>query len=209
VWQRDLGTATIFFLIFMLMLYLASGQWLLLVSAGVLFVGAMVVAYQTFDVVALRVNIWLDPFGGDAPDNQSFQIVQSLIAVASGHILGEGIGQGVPTFIPVVHSDLVFAAIAEEWGLIGVIGLVVTLLVIVIRGLRIALHSQHRPFAAFLAAGLSIMLGTQSLMIIGGSLRLVPLTGVTLPFVSYGGSSLLTSLVAGGLLLILSEEIEP
>lgn len=208
VWQRDLGTATIFFVIFMLMLYLASGQWIILVTAALLFVGAMVVAYQTFSVVALRVNIWLDPFGGNAPDNQSFQLVQSLIAVASGRVLGQGIGQGVPTFIPVVHSDLVFAAIAEEWGLIGVVGLVVPLLVIVLRGLRVAMKSQHRPFAAFMAAGLSIMLGIQSLLIMGGSLRLVPLTGVTLPFVSYGGSSLLTSFVAGGLLLILSEESE-
>ncbi|MBZ0315741.1 MAG: FtsW/RodA/SpoVE family cell cycle protein, partial [Anaerolineae bacterium] len=208
VWQRDLGTATLFFVIFMLMLYLASGQWIVLASAAILFIGAMVVAYETFAVVALRVNIWLDPFGGNAPDNESFQLVQSLIAVASGGVIGEGIGQGVPTFIPVVHSDLVFAALAEEWGLVGVVGLIIAILVIVLRGLRVAMKSQRRPFAAFLAAGLSIMIGTQSLLIIGGSLRLVPLTGVTLPFVSYGGSSLLTSFVAGGLLLILSEESE-
>lgn len=208
VWQRDLGAATLFFIIFMFMLYLASGQWIVLASAAILFIGAMAVAYQTFAVVALRINIWLDPFGGNAPDNQSFQVVQSLIAVGSGGIIGEGIGQGVPTFIPVVHSDLVFAAIAEEWGLVGVVGLVLNVLVIVLRGLRVAMKSQHRPFAAFLAAGLSIMIGTQSLLIIGGSLRLVPLTGVTLPFVSYGGSSLLTSFVAGGLLLILSEDSE-
>jgi cell division protein FtsW len=203
IWQRDLGTATIFFVIFMAMLYLASGQWLLLVGGGALLAVAAAVAYRMFDVVALRIDIWLNPW--PEAEGRSFQIVQSLMAVSAGGILGQGIGQGSPNFIPVVHTDFVFAAIAEEWGLIGVSGLLLILALIVTRALRIALGSQHRPFAAFLAAGLGIMLATQSLLIMGGTLRLWPLTGVTLPFVSYGGSSLLTSFVAIGLLLVLSE----
>ncbi len=202
IWQRDLGTASIFFAVFILMLYVASGQWLLLVGGGVLLVLATLASYLAFDVVALRVDVWLNPWA-DA-EGRAFQIVQSLMAVAAGGLTGAGIGQGIPTFIPVAHSDFVFAAIAEEWGLIGVLGLLMALALIIVRGLRIAILNQPRPFAAFLAAGLSLMLATQSLLIMGGTLRLWPLTGVTLPFVSYGGSSLLTSFIAVGLLLIIS-----
>ncbi|NDJ86985.1 MAG: FtsW/RodA/SpoVE family cell cycle protein, partial [Chloroflexi bacterium] len=203
-WQRDLGTATIFFVVFMLMLYLASGQWLLMVGGAGLLAIAAAVGYILFDVVSLRIDVWLNPWA--EAEGRAFQIVQSLMAVSAGGIVGEGIGQGLPTFIPVVHTDFVFAAIAEEWGLIGVLGLLVAIAVITLRGLRIAVLSQSRPFAAFLAAGLSLSITVQSLMIIGGALRLWPLTGVTLPFVSYGGSSLLTSFVSVGLLLVISED---
>jgi cell division protein FtsW (lipid II flippase) len=204
VWQRDLGTATIFFVVFMLMLYLASGQGLLLLAGSALLLLAGIAGYLMFEVVALRVDIWLNPW--PESEGRAFQIVQSIMAVSAGGILGEGIGQGIPTFIPVVHSDFVFAAVAEEWGLIGMLGLLAALATIIFRGLRIAVHNQSRPFVSFLAAGLSLMLGIQTILIVGGTLRLLPLTGVTLPFLSYGGSSLLTNFIIIGLLLIMSED---
>jgi cell division protein FtsW (lipid II flippase) len=164
-------------------------------------------AYFVFDIVALRVDIWLNPW--QDPDGRSFQIVQSLMAIADGGLVGSGIGGGIPTFIPVVHTDFTYAAIVEEWGLLGAVGLMLALLTIILRGLRIAALLHHRPFHAFLAAGLCITLSVQSLIIISGALNLIPLTGVTLPFVSYGGSSLLTSFIMVGLLLALSREASP
>ena len=202
VWQRDLGTATLFFAVFMAMLYLASGQALLLAGGAVLLVLASAAAYHLFAVVALRIDIWWNPW--PTANTGGYQIVQSLIAVASGGVLGQGIGQGYPGIIPVVHSDFAFAAIAEEWGLIGTLGVVGTLAALVVRGMRVAARARQ-PFNMLLAAGLSALIAVQSLLIMGGVLRLVPLTGVTLPFVSYGGSSLLTNFAAVGLLLVLSE----
>jgi cell division protein FtsW (lipid II flippase) len=203
IWQRDLGTATLFFAVFMVMLYLASGQGQLMIGGLGLLVVAGFVAYHLFDVVALRVNIWLDPWTTATSD--AYQVVQSLMAVAAGGLFGQGIGQGQPTIIPVVHSDFAFAAIAEEWGFLGVSGILIGIGTLVVRGMRIAVQGQQ-PFRSLLAAGLSVMLAMQSLMIMGGVLKLVPLTGVTLPFVSYGGSSLLTSFVIVGLLLVLSNQ---
>lgn len=203
VWQRDLGTATLFFVVFMFMLYLTSGQALLLVGGAVLLLAAAAAAYTQFDVVTLRVDVWADPWS--TADSDAYQIVQSLMAVAAGGVFGQGIAQGQPTIIPVVHSDFAFAAVAEEWGLVGTITIVATLAVIVVRGLSIAARSRF-VFRSLLASGLSMMLAVQSLLIMGGVLRIVPLTGVTLPFVSYGGSSLLTSFVIAGLLLVLSTD---
>jgi cell division protein FtsW (lipid II flippase) len=202
IWQRDLGTATLFFVVFLLLLYVASGYMLVLLGGGVLIVIAAVVAYNLFDVVSLRVDIWLNPW--PEADTRAFQIVQSLQAFAAGGIFGQGIGQGAPTYVPVVHSDFIFAAIAEEWGLLGVLVVIVCIGVLVMRGLLMASMHQGRPFQALLAIGLSMLLGAQSILIMGGVIRLLPLTGVTLPFLSYGGSSLLMSFVIVGLLLRLS-----
>ena len=202
LWQRDLGTATLFFIVFLLMLYLATGFGWLLVGGLALVVLAGVLAYSVFAVVQLRIDIWLNPWLD--PDGRAFQIVQSLFAFAEGGILGRGIGQGLPTSIPVVHSDFIFAALAEEWGLVGVIGFVGGLVALVTRGLRIASLQNARPFLCLMAAGLSLLIAIQSLMITGGVLKLIPLTGVTLPFMSYGGSSLLTNFIIVGLLLRLS-----
>lgn len=203
VWQRDLGTATLFFVVFMVMLYLASGQGQLMIGGLALLAAAGLVAYNRFGVVRLRVDIWLDPWTRAGSD--SYQVVQSLMAVAAGGVLGQGIGQGQPQIIPVVHSDFAFAAIAEEWGLIGSVAALAALGVLVVRGMRIAVAARG-PFRSLLASGLSVMLAVQSLLIMGGVLKLVPLTGITLPFVSYGGSSLLTSFVIVGLLLVLSDQ---
>lgn len=202
VWQRDLGTAMLFFTVFLLLFYTASGKTVILLLGAGLVVLAGITAYLAFAVVQLRVDIWLNPW--PEADNRAFQIVQSLLAFAAGGAFGQGIGQGAATFIPVVHSDFVFAALAEEWGLLGVIVTLVCVAMLVARGFSAALRQRRSAFPGMLGVGLSLMLGVQSLFIMGGVLKLVPLTGVTLPFMSYGGSSLLVSFIMLGLLLRLS-----
>jgi len=204
IWQRDLGTASLFFAVFLVLLYVASGQFFILLGGSILTITAGIAAYNLFSVVQLRVDVWLNPWA--EADGRAYQIVQSLMAFGAGSIFGEGIGQGLPDFIPVVHSDFIFAALAEEYGLLGVVTLVAALMVYIMRGMRIAVLLQERAFYALLALGLSMLIGIQSLMIMGGVLKLFPLTGVTLPFLSYGGSSLLMSFIITGLLLRLSSE---
>ncbi len=204
IWQKDLGMATLFFVVFLTMLYVASGQFIYVIEGAVLLLIAGFIAYHLFDVVQLRVDVWLNPW--PESDNRAFQIVQSLLAFSSGGVFGQGIGQGSPTYIPVVHSDFIFAAIAEEWGLLGTLAVTGCLALLVMRGFRLASQIQARTFRSFLAAGISITLATQSLLIMGGVLKLIPLTGVTLPFLSYGGSSLLANFLMIGLLLVLSGE---
>jgi cell division protein FtsW (lipid II flippase) len=203
VWQRDLGAASLFFLIFLAMLYVSTGQPGYLGAGLIMLLIAGLAGYVMFDVVRLRVDAWWNPWP-EAGD-RAFQIVQSLIAVASGGIFGQGVGLGKPGFIPVVHSDFVFAAIAEEWGLLGAVGVTACLAILVIRALRIATCAADHPFRALLATGIAASLGIQSILIMGGVLKLIPLTGVTLPFVSYGGSSLLSSFIMAGLLLRISD----
>jgi cell division protein FtsW len=203
VWQRDLGAATLFFIVFLALLYLATGDRRYIGGGLGLLLVASVFAYYLFDVVALRVDAWLNPWP-DA-ENRAFQIVQSLYALAAGGVGGQGIGQGFPDYIPVVHSDFAFAAIAEEWGLVGSLGVVACFALLAYRGMRVAALAR-RPFHQYLAAGITILFTAQTLLIMGGVTRLLPLTGVTLPFVSYGGSSLLISGVMGGLLIYLSAE---
>ena len=204
VWQRDLGTAILFFVVFLVLLYVASGYTPLLLIGAVMIVLVGIAAYRLFDVVQLRVDVWFNPW--PEADNRAFQIVQSLMAFASGGIFGQGVGQGSPIYIPVVHSDFVFAALAEEWGLLGVIVTVACIATFVMRGLRAAVTHRGRPFQALFAIGLSLLLGVQSLLIMAGVLKLIPLTGVTLPYFSYGGSSLLMNFISLGLLLRLSSE---
>ncbi len=201
IWQRDLGAATLFFVLFLALLYLATGIKRYVGIGLVLLLAAGVFAYFAFDVVALRVDAWWNPWPEAA--DRAFQIVQSLYALAAGGILGQGLGQGFPQYIPVVHSDFAFAAIAEEWGLIGSLTAVACFMILAQRGMRIALM-QTRPFRRYLAAGITILFAAQSILIMGGVTRLLPLTGVTLPFVSYGGSSMLVSSIMIGLLFYLS-----
>jgi len=204
VWQRDLGSALLFFAIFLAMLYVASGRMFFIVSGGILILIAGLVAYELFAVVQLRVDIWINPWA--EADGRAYQIVQSLMAFGTGGIIGEGIGQGIPNYIPVIHSDFILAAMAEEWGFIGVLAVIACFAILVMRGLRIGLMRYNMPFQSLLAVGLSLLLGIQALLIMGGVLKLVPLTGVTLPFVSYGGSSMLMSFITCGLLLRLSSD---
>ncbi|MDE2951929.1 MAG: FtsW/RodA/SpoVE family cell cycle protein [Chloroflexota bacterium] len=205
IWQRDLGAATLFFVVFLLMLYLTSGDWRVIAGGAVMMMAAGFVAYHLFDVVRLRVDIWLNPW--PEADSRAYQIVQSLMAFSSGGLFGTGLGQGSPLYVPVAHSDFIFAALAEEWGLLGVIGLISCFAVLTLRGLSIGLRHSTSAFRRLLAIGLSTMLAAQAIMIMGGALKLIPLTGVTLPFFSYGGSSLLVSFVMIGMLIRLSSEV--
>jgi cell division protein FtsW len=207
-WQRDLGAAMLFFLVFLVMVYLASGRWEAVASGGMLLVAMVALAYwlpiAQLEIVRLRVDTWLNPWR--EASGRGFQVVQSLLAVAAGGVFGQGVGQGYPTYVPVVHSDFALAAVAEEWGLLGALVVVACLAVLVHRGFRLALLAR-RPFLTFLAAGISALIGIQSLIIMGGVTRMMPLTGVTLPFLSYGGSSLLVSYTMVGLLIKVSGEV--
>jgi len=201
VWQRDLGAALLFFGVFLAMLYAATGQGRYVLTGLAMLLIASLVGYRLFDHVALRVEAWWNPWA-DA-SGRSFQIVQSLLAFASGGVLGQGLGQGLPTAIPVVHTDFVFAAIGEEYGLAGTLAVVACFALLIGRAFHIALGAR-RPFDQLLATGIGALFGLQSLIIMAGTLKVMPLTGVTLPFVSYGGSSLLTSAAMIGLLLHIS-----
>lgn len=207
VWQRDLGAATLFFVVFLLLLYLTSGDLRILLGGAALIIFAAIAAYHVFDVVRLRIDIWLNPW--PESDGRAYQIVQSLMAFGAGGIFGKGVGLGSPGYIPVAHSDFVFAALAEEWGLLGVICVLSCYAVLALRGLTTGLAHSGRPFFKLLAIGLTMMLVVQALMIMAGVLKLLPLTGVTLPFVSYGGSSLLVCFTMVGLLLRLSTMSHP
>ena len=201
VGQRDLGTASLFIFLYAAVLFLVTNRKrILLISALGLVMGG-VLGYVLFDVVRLRIDAWLNPWLD--PSGRSYQIVQSLIAVASGGLLGRGPGIGNPGLVPVAHSDFIFSAISEETGLLGATALILVFSLLVLRGFLVALRAAE-PYQRYLAAGLTIYLGAQGLLIIGGTLRLFPLTGVTLPFVSYGGSSLLTAFLSLMLLLYIS-----
>ena len=207
IWQRDLGTAMLFFIVFLLLLYLTTGDLRMLLGGALLVIIAATVAFHLFDVVRLRVDIWLNPW--PEADGRAYQIVQSLMAFSVGGIFGTGVGLGSPAYIPVAHSDFIFAALAEEWGLLGVICVLSAFAVLALHGLSIGLNHSVRVFHRLLAAGLTLMLVVQALMIMAGVLKLLPLTGVTLPFISYGGSSLLACFIMIGLLLRLSAEAAP
>lgn len=206
--QRDLGTASIFIFIFTIFLFIATGRRRILIGTGLFLLIVLLIGYYSIDIIHIRVVGWLNPW--DDPTGNSYQIIQSLLAVANGGTLGRGLGIGSPLLVPVAISDFIFAAIAEETGLFGTLGMIAIIWLILARGLIIALRAPDN-FRRYLAAGIVTYLGVQSLLIIGGNLRLVPLTGVTLPFVSYGGSSLLTSFIALYLLLAISnlEDEEP
>jgi cell division protein FtsW len=202
-WQRDLGAALLFFGIFLSMLYVASGRGSYVVIGGLLFLVGAWLAYLAFSHVQLRVSIWLDPWS--QREGAGYQIVQALLALGSGGIVGSGLGEGYPGYIPAVHTDFVIAAIGEELGLAGSLATVALYMLFLARGLRAALDSPD-GFRALLAAGLTAVVAIQMLVILGGTLRLMPLTGITLPLVSYGGSSVLANFILLGLLLRVSAE---
>jgi cell division protein FtsW (lipid II flippase) len=201
IWQRDLGAASLFFAVFIVLLYLATGDLRYLLAGLVLIVIAGAIGYRAYDVVDLRIDTWLNPW--PEADNRGFQIVQSLYAVAAGGVLGQGAGLGFPTYIPVVHSDFAFAAVAEEWGLVGVFAVTASFTILAYRGLKIAGECKD-AFQLYLAAGITVLFSVQAFLIMAGVTKLLPLTGITLPFISYGGSSLLVSAIMIGLLLNIS-----
>lgn len=203
--QRDLGTASLFIILYTSVLYIASHRKRIFWISLVVLAAAGIIGYQMFAVVRLRIDTWINPWLD--PSGASFQIVQSLISVASGGIFGSGPGLGSPGLVPVAQSDFIYAAISEETGLLGSAGLILAIALLSLRSLWIALRASDL-FERYLAVGLGIYLGVQSILIIGGTVRLFPLTGVTLPFVSYGGSSLLTVFISLLLLLKISNQAE-
>ncbi|TMC66140.1 MAG: FtsW/RodA/SpoVE family cell cycle protein [Chloroflexi bacterium] len=205
--QRDLGAALLFFAVFLLLLYITTARASFVAIGIVLFVLGSALMYRLFAHVQQRVDIWIDPFK-DA-SGAGYQVVQALYAFARGGILGTGLGNGLPTVggrlpIPEIHTDFPFAALGEELGLIGILAILGLYLVVIVRGLRIA-ASAADDFRALLAAGLSLVVGVQAFIIAAGNLKLIPLTGITLPFISYGGSSLLANALVVGMLLALSD----
>ena len=210
--QRDLGAALLFFGVFLALVYVATGRVSLVVIGLVLFVLGSVLMAQLFDHVRVRIDIWLDPFAD--PLGTGYQVVQALHAFARGGLLGVGFGAGLPEVsgnlpIPEVHTDFPLAALGEEIGIVGVLAILGLFLVVVERGLRIGAAAAD-DFRALLAIGLSLVIGIQAFIIAAGNLKVLPLTGVTLPFISYGGSSLLANALVIGLLLALSDKgVEP
>jgi cell division protein FtsW (lipid II flippase) len=200
--QRDLGTVTIFLFLFAVIVYLATESKSVLIVCVLILLIAGIGSYFLFDVVRLRIDAWLNPWLD--PSGRSYQIVQSLLALANGGVGGRGPGMGSPTLVPISHSDFIFSAIVEENGLIGATVLIGLLMVLTASGFRVALRAPDN-FRRYLAAGLTAYLVGQSLLIIGGNIRLLPLTGVTLPFVSYGGSSLLAAYLSLLILILISQ----
>ncbi len=201
-WQEDLGAALLFYLTFLAMLYLAWGRWRYVAAGLVLFVPLFAAGARLSDRVALRIDIWLHPWAEGQAD-RAYQLLQSLYALADGRLLGQGLGEGLPHLIPAVHTDFVYAALVEEFGLAGAVALIALLAYLVQRGLRLAQRTPS-PFESLLSGGIAALIAVQSFVIIGGDTRLLPLTGVTLPFLSYGGSSLVTTLLLVGLWINIS-----
>jgi len=199
--QRDLGSALLFFGIAILMTYMATGNKSYVFLALIFFSISSTISYFLFAHVRVRVAIWLHPWAD--PTGQAYQIVQSLFAFGSGGILGSGFSSGYPFLIPEVHTDFIFSAIAEEFGLVGSIFLLLGYLTLFYRGINIALHCKNE-MNMLLASGLAASLALQVFIILAGVTKLLPLTGITLPFISYGGSSMVSSFIIIGLLFALS-----
>ena len=202
VGQRDLGSSLLFFTLFVVMLWVATERAAYLVIGVLLFAGAAWAAWRMFGHVQTRVDIWLDPWADEY--GRGYQIVQALYGLADGGITGTGLGRGSPDTIPEAQNDFIFAAIGEELGLIGASAVLMSYMLIIGAGLRVALRT-NREIEKLLAVGLTTIVGMQAFIIIGGVIKVVPLTGITLPFVSYGGSSLLANYVLLALLMRVSD----
>jgi cell division protein FtsW (lipid II flippase) len=203
VLQRDLGTSLLFFGLFVMMLYVATqrGGWVLL--GTVLFAAGAYFGYQRFGHVRVRVGAWLDPF---SDYDAYYQVINAQFGMAWGGLLGTGLGLGRPGLTPLARSDFIAAAIGEELGMTGLMAVILVYGLVVARGLRTALQCRE-PFGKLLAAGLSFAFALQVFTIIGGVTRLLPLTGLTTPFLSQGGSSLVSNWIIAGLLLVISHHV--
>ena len=201
--ERDLGSSLLVFSTFVITVWVATGRGWYPAVGGTLFIGGAVGAWAMFGHVQSRVRIWLDPF--EDPNGEGFQLVQAIFAMASGGLTGTGPGLGSPERIPANETDFIFAVIAEEFGFLGATAVIISFLLFIGAGLRIATRARDE-FGTLLATVLSVTIGLQAFIIIGGVLRVLPLTGITLPFVSYGGSSLVANYVLLALLLRVSDE---
>jgi len=200
--QRDLGTALMFFGVFVILLYVATQRRSWLIIGAALFALAAVLGYLAFGHVQLRVKIWLDPW--TYANDEGYQLVQALFGLASGGLFGTGLGEGYPQFIPFAKTDFISAALGEELGLAGMLALLMLFAILVERGLRTGLACRD-PFGTLLAVGLSSVFALQVFVTVGGVTRLIPLTGLTTPFLSYGGSALVINWVMIALLLRISD----
>jgi len=201
--EKDLGSSLLFFALFITMLWLATARNFYLVIGAFMFAVGALIAWSTFAHVKTRISILTDPWS--VANDAGYQTVQALFAFAAGGLTGTNIGQGNPQRIPAVSTDFIFAAIGEELGLLGTAAVLMAFLLMVGAGLRIAMRVEP-PFEKLLAAGLTAIIGLQTFIILGGVTRLIPLTGITLPFVSYGGSSLVSNYILLALLLRISAD---
>ena len=202
VFERDLGTSLLFFGLFVCMLYIATQRRSWIILGGLLFLVGAFAAYYNFAHVRSRVTVWLDPWAYS--DTGGYQIVQSIFGLANGGVLGAGLGQGFPNLVPFAKTDFIVSALGEEIGVTGLFAIVLLYALLIERGLRTAVAARD-SFGQLLAAGLSIVLGIQIFVIIGGVTGLIPLTGLTTPFLSYGGSSLVANWVIVAILLRISD----
>lgn len=203
--QRDLGSVLIFYSLFLALQFIYEENRKLVLYNLLIFIISGALGYFIFPHVKIRFETWLNPW--KYIDNKGYQITQSLFAIAEGGFFGTGIGLGYPDFIPEVHTDFIFSAICEEMGIFTGIGIIMLFLILVYRGFKIAIK-QEIKFYRIVALGISILFGIQSFIIFGGVLKMIPLTGITIPFVSYGGSSMLSSFIALGILQVASEELD-
>lgn len=204
--QRDLGTAAIFIAIYTLIQYIYDEDRMsILVNVGLMVIGS-VAGYFLFSHVRNRVDIWLNPWTADKVVNSARQIVQSLFGIGEGGFIGQGIGLGYPKQIAFAYSDVIFSAICEEMGVLTGIGIIMLYMLLVYRAIKIALNQEYL-FYRILALSVAILFTVQAFLNIGGVIKLIPMTGLTLPFISYGGSSLISSFVALGILQVTSEDL--
>jgi peptidoglycan glycosyltransferase len=203
VQEKDLGSSLLFFAVFVAMLYIATNRTAYLLAGTALFVGGATAGYALFAHVHTRVGAWIDPWAH--AQSSGYQLIQSLYSFGTGGFAGTGLGLGHPKLIPAASTDFIFAVIGEELGLLGTVAVLTAFLLMIGSAYRIAVGARG-PFDQLLAAGFATIIGLQTFVITGGVTRLIPLTGITMPFVSYGGSSLITNYLLLALLLRTSHE---
>ncbi|WP_244857933.1 FtsW/RodA/SpoVE family cell cycle protein [Agromyces archimandritae] len=209
VFQRDLGTGLLYFGLFLVMLYVATGRFSWVLIGLVLFFGGAIIAASSLEYVNARVVNWLDAFNPDIYDRDpggSYQLVQGLFGLANGGLIGTGLGRGMPEITPVAQSDYIIASLGEELGLGGLFAILVLYVLFVARGFRIGFAGQD-DFGKLLGVGLSFVVALQIFIVVGGVTRVIPLTGLTTPFLAAGGSSLVANWIIVALLLRLSDTI--